>query len=424
MFVKSLFVVACASSLAIGIPSEVFSEPASSLSLSRALQRAFANNPRLSGAERDVGIAAGRRLQAGAVPNPEVSFELDNALGSGAYRGTRSAETTLQLSQLVELGGKREARIASGTAEVDAAQWQRAAVRLEIMSDTAVAFYAVLAAQRRIAIYDSQIAALQRLTPLLQRRVEAGASSPAETARAQIATDLLRADRERARTQLAIARLELATLMGLDGPDFTQAVGDLNSSGRPPSFQAIRAALDANPQLARFNALRAQADAELLIARLKPVPDLRAGVAWRHYRDTNDNAARLNVAAVVPLWDQNLGNIASAREQRLKVESDRAAARAVLILTLGRAHETLLGATRELDILRASALPNTRQAIEAVESGYAQGRFTLLELLDVQRSASEAALRELDALLSFHTSLATIEGLIGAPLRLTRERPR
>lgn len=422
---SSKFLVSvCVCALALLVPSSAFAESAATLSLTRALQRAFANNPRLSGAERDIGIAAGRRLQAGAVPNPEVSFELDNALGTGAYRGTRSAETTLQLSQLVELGGKREARVAAGSAELEAAQWQRAAVRLEILSDTAVAFYSVLAAQRRIAIYDTQIAALQRLTPFLQRRVEAGASSPAETARAQIATDLLRADRERARTSLSIAKLELATLMGLDAPDFAQVAGDLGGIGRPPSFAAIRSAIDANPQLVRFSALRAQADAELLIARLKPVPDLRAGVAWRHYRETNDNAARLNVAAVVPLWDQNLGNIAAAQEQRLKVESERKSARAVLILTLGRAYEALSGASREIEILRSSALPNARQAVETMESGYAQGRFTLLELLDVQRSSAEASLRELEALLSFHTSLATIEGLIGAPLRLARERAR
>lgn len=295
------------------------SERSGALTLIRALQRAAASNPRLSAANRDIGIAAGRRLQSGAIPNPEVSFELDNAVGSGSYRGLRSAETTLQLSQLIELGGKRDARVAAGSAEVDAAYWQAAAARLEVLSDTAVAFYSVLAAQRRISIFDTQIAALQRFTPLLQRRVEAGASSPAEVARAQVAVDLVRADREKARTALAIARLELATLMGRSTPDFTQVVGALAPRGRPPSFQTVQRSIDGNPQLVRFTALRAQRDAELLLARLKPVPDLRAGVAWRHYRDTNDNAVRFGVSIPLPVWDQNLGGIAEARETRAKV---------------------------------------------------------------------------------------------------------
>lgn len=424
MPVRSLASVALVCACAVFPSNPSVAEASGRLTLAAALQRALATNPRLTAADRDIGIATGRRLQAGAIPNPEVSFELDNALGTGQYRGLRSAETALQLSQLIELGGKRDARIAAGSAELEAAYWQRAAVRLEILSDTAVAFFSVLAAQRRIAIYDSHIEALQRLTPLLQRRVEAGASSPAEVARAQVAADLVRADRERARTALAIARLELATLMGQGTPAFTEVVGDLSITGRPPSFEVVRRSLDGNPQLVRFTALRAQRDAELLLARLKPVPDLRAGVAWRHFRETNDNAVRLGVSIPLPVWDQNLGNIHAARETRAKVEAELAAARATLILTLGRAYENLAGAAREIEILRQSALPSVRRAVESMESGYSQGRFTLLELLDVQSSAAQAALREAEALLNYHVALATIEGLTGMPLRIARERPR
>lgn len=395
-----------------------------SLTLTGALQRALAVNPRIRAADRDIGIAGGRRQQAGAIPNPELSFELDNAFGTGEYRGLRSAETTLQLSQLIELGGKRDARVAAGSAEVEAAYWERAAVRLEILSDTAVAFFGVLAAQRRIVIYDTHIAALERLTPLLQRRVDAGASSPAEVARAQLAADLVRADRERARASLAIARLELATLMGASAANYTYVVGDLGRVGRPPPFQVVRRSIDNNPQLIRFTAIRAQRDAELLLERLKPIPDLRAGLAWRHFRDTNDNAVRLGVSIPIPVWDQNLGNVAAARESRAKVEAELASSRATLLLTLGRAHENLTGAARELEILRSSALPNARRAVEEMEAGYGQGRFSLLELLDVQSSAAQAALRELEALLTYHTSLATIEGLTGMPLRMASERSR
>lgn len=138
----------------------------------------------LSAAGRDVGIAGGLRIQSGALPNPEASFELDNAFGSGPYKGTRSAETTLQLSQLVELGGKREARVAAGEAGIGVAVWQQRATRLEVLSETAIAFITIISAQRRIDIFDEQIASFDLLIPLLQKRVQEGASSPAETERA------------------------------------------------------------------------------------------------------------------------------------------------------------------------------------------------------------------------------------------------
>ena len=72
----------------------------------------------------------------------------------------------------------------------------------------------------------------------------------------------------------------------------------------------------------------------------------------------------------------------------------------------------------------APAHPGARNAFEGVEEGYGQGRYTLLELLDAQSSLTDAALRELDALVTFHTALATIEGLTGRPVTLTKGKSK
>ncbi|MFK9681549.1 hypothetical protein ACJEMC_24365, partial [Escherichia coli] len=90
-------------------------------------------------------------------------------------------------------------------------------------------------------------------------------SSPAETLRAQVAADLFRVERERAKTQLALARRDLAILMGDSSPRFGKAVGRLATIGQPPPFQTIIQAIEANPQLLRWTAVTAQRNAELLI---------------------------------------------------------------------------------------------------------------------------------------------------------------
>lgn len=406
------------------IPVQGAERSVRTISLPQVLQRALAANPRLTAAERDVGIAGGLRIQAGVLPNPDVSFELDNALGSGPYRGVRSAETNLQLSQLVELGGKREARIAAGEASIGAAVWQRRATRLEVLSETAIAFITIISLQRRIEILDEQIASFDPLIPLLQKRVQEGASSPAETLRAQVAADLFRVERERAKTQLALARRDLAILMGDSSPHFGNAVGRLTNIGQPPSFQSIVQAIEANPQLLRWTAVTAQRNAELLIARLKAIPDPRISAGWRHFQDTNDNAVRLGVSIPLPVFDQNAGNIIAAQESLAKTDAERAINKLVLISIVGRAYDTLTGALAEIKLLRTSVIPNARSASETIFSGYSQGRFTLLELLDVRGSLLQALLREQEALQNFHIAIATIEGLAGNPFTLTRESSR
>jgi cobalt-zinc-cadmium efflux system outer membrane protein len=423
MLFKSATRFACATALLVS-PWLTAVSHSQTITLGTALQRALAASPRLTAAERDVGIATGQRIQAGALLNPELTYEQDNSFGSGIYRGTKSAETTLQISQLFELFGKRDARIAAGQAGLEAAAIERKAVRLQILSETAIAFLSVLGLQRRIQILDDQVAAIDRISPLLQRRVDAGAASPAETGRAEVASALVKADRERTKAALASARRELAVLMGDTSAKFAAVSGRFDTTGRPPSFRAVIAAIDANPQLVRWNAVYAQRNAELLFARLKPYPDVRLSAGWRHYNETGDDAVRLSVTVPIPVFDQNQGNILSAQESLAKTKAEREANRKTLLIIAGRAYDTVQGSLRELSVLRDLAIPKGRAASDAISEGYGQGRFTLLEVLDAQASLAQAQLREQEALQNFHVAVATIEGLVGNPFALARESAR
>jgi cobalt-zinc-cadmium efflux system outer membrane protein len=132
----------------------------------------------------------------------------------------------------------------------------------------------------------------------------------------------------------------------------------------------------------------------------------------------------LGVSIPLPIFDQNTGNIIAAQETLAKTDAERAINKLVLISIAGRAYDALTGALAELKLLRASVIPNARRAAETIQSGYLQGRFTLLELLDVRGSVLQALLREQEALQNFHIAIATIEGLVGNSFSLTRESSR
>ncbi len=418
MFSLKLWRAAVVASAFLCVPIASAQTGSATLTLSQVLQRALAVNPRLTSADRDIGIATGRSIQAGALPNPEFSAEAENVAGSGPYRGLRSAETTLQLSQLIELGGKRDARISAGLAEADGAYWQRQAVRLEVLSDAAAAYINVLAAQRRIKILDDQVAALDRLQPLLQRRVEAGASSQPEVLRAQVAADLVRVERERSKTALSRARRELALLMGESNPRFSGVVGQLNDARQPPPFRSITDAIDGNPQLMRWTAVRHSATPNYSLPASNPSPMSAQASVGGISGESGDNAAVVGLSMTLPLWDQNKGDIIAANNALDKVQADRAINKATLLSVAGKSYDAAIGALQEVNLLRGSVLPNVRRAAQAIEDGYGQGRFTLLELLDVQATLADAQLREQEALRTFHTAVATIEGLVGRPFTL------
>jgi cobalt-zinc-cadmium efflux system outer membrane protein len=145
---------------------------------------------------------------------------------------------------------------------------------------------------------------------------------------------------------------------------------------------------------------------------------VRASVGWRNFQESRDGALVVGISIPLPVWDRNQGDILAARESADKVQAERAVNKTALISVAGRAYDAANGALQEIKLLRTSVLPNARRASEAIQDGYAQGRFTLLELLDVQATASEAALREQEALRTFHIAVATIEGLVGRPFSL------
>jgi cobalt-zinc-cadmium efflux system outer membrane protein len=403
----------CATAVAWASPVAAQSTRTGNLTLPQALQRAASVSPRLTAADRTIGMSEGRRQQAGALPNPTLSFDVDNVAPGGSVP-SQPVETTLLLSQLIELGGKRDARVAAALGDYDAARLEREAARLGLFSEVTIAFVDALAAQRRIALLDRHVAALDRLVPLMQRRVDAGASSPAEVTRVQAAVGFIQLERERSRLALAQARRALAVLMGSDAPDFALVTGDFGRLSRPASFASIVKAIETNPQLMRWTAVRARRDAELLSARLKAVPDVTASVGWRRYGDTPENALRLGVSVPIPVLDQNRGGIREAQEAAQKTEAERAINRQTLIGIVGKAHDTASSALAQIDLLRRVILPAARRTLATVESGYDQGRFTALEILDAYQKVADAELMEHDALASLHTALATIEGLTGS----------
>ena len=80
------------------------------LSLSQAIDRATTASPKLEAAASGIAAAAGSERQANLYPNPQASLQVENFGGSGPLRGFRSIETTAGVSQLIEMGGKRDAR--------------------------------------------------------------------------------------------------------------------------------------------------------------------------------------------------------------------------------------------------------------------------------------------------------------------------
>ena len=392
------------------------SEPSGVLELRQALALALLQNPELSAFSLEVRAAEARSVAAAAIPNPDLAIEVENFGGRLERRRFQSAETTLAISQLIELGGKRASRIRMANLQRDLAGWDYETKRLDVLSETAQAFVDVIAAQRKLALAERQLQLAQRVSGAVGARVRAGTESPVEERRTRVALATSRAEMESARRALEQARISLAAHWGGATPRFERAEGAFDRVGDIPALQRLLDATAENPDLARWSHEIGLREAGVEVERAKRIPDLTVTAGVRRYAETDDNAFVAGISLPIPIFGANPGAVAEARHNLSIARENRRGAEIRVRSELTKAYEGLAGGAREVEILASEGVPNAEAAIDAAQQAYSAGKFGLLQVLDAQRDLIESQARYIDALAEYHKSAAEVERLVGAPL--------
>lgn len=396
--------------------------PTGPLSLSQALELSLRQSPLLAAYSWEIRAREAERLQARRLPNPVASLLLED-LGARQFAGGGINEpiqpqATIELSQVIELGGKRAARRELASANRDLATWDFETARIDVLTHVHRAFIDVLTAQDLVAQLVQTSALADQMQQTVASRVQAGDVSPIEETRATVAASSVRIELARARRLLDGHRHRLARIWGSDKAAFSGAEGVLADVASPPPTLALLAArLSRNPELARWSTEVVQREALLSVERSKSVPDISLVGGYRRYTSVDANAWVVGASIPLPLFDRNRGAIQAANTRVVKAEQERRAAEVRVGEVLAEAHTALTVAYEEAEALRNSILPGSQQAFEAVSEGYRLGRFGLPDVLETQRVLFAARSQRLRALSDYHKAVATIERLIGASLR-------
>jgi len=391
-------------------------EPEGVLVLRDALAAALLRSPELASFAFELRAQEARILQARRRPNPELGLELEDAGGSDDFRGFRQAQITLQLSQLVELGGKRAARVDAASLARDLAGWDYEAKRLEVFSETASAFVEVLVAQERLRLAGENLALADEGGQAARERLRAGLAPEVEVMRSEIARSAAEIARSEAAHTLDTARQRLAAHWGGLAAGFEAVAGELEPISAPPPLDDLRSRIADNPDLARFDAETAEREAALRLARAQALPDVRIGPGVRRLEGPDETVFVLAASLPLPLVDRNQGGVAEAAIRLGKLSAERRAVEARLAAQLAAAQHALAGAYAKAEALRRRTLPAAQASLRAVRDGYLRGRFGQLEVLDAQRTQFGARADHLRALGEYHRSRNEIERLIAAPL--------
>jgi len=378
---------------------------ASSMSLRQAIEVAFARNPELAAAISEVDATGGARLQAETRPNPSLSYLLEDT-----RRETSTA--TVQLNQPIELGGKRDARIAAADRGVEVARSDLEARRHAVRSAVVTAYFDLLAIQERSRVADASLALAQRSSLAASQRVKAGKVSPVEETKARVAEAAVRIELAQVRGEETGARSRLGSAMG-------QRLGNTMLDGSltdlPPLLPAgtFQSRLDNAPAIRRAELEVERRKSLTAVENTRRVTDITLSLGSKRDQQLGRNQTVIGLSIPLPVFDRNQGNILEALRREDKARDELLVARSQIEGEAVQAYERLTMSRIEAQSLATDVLPGAQSAFDAATRGFELGKFSFLEALDAQRTLLQARTQYLRALAEAHRASADLNRILG-----------
>nr|WP_276556376.1 TolC family protein [Pseudomonas peradeniyensis] len=379
---------------------------AQGLSLDQALDAAFAQNPDFAAIGREIGIAEGERRQAGLIPNPELSWEVEDT-----RRDTST--TTVTLSQALELGGKRGARIEVAEAGQAIARLELERQRNSLRADVIQAFHAALRAQTALELAQQSQALTERGLRVVEGRVRAGQSSPVEATRAQVQLAQAEAAVRRARTEHGVANQALARLTGSAEARFDRLDASNLSPGPAPQAEHLLAKVEQTADWRLAAAQIERGDASLGSEKAQRIPNLTVSLGSQYSREDRERVNVVGLSMPLPLFDRNQGNVLAAARRADQARDLRNAVDLRLRSETRSALEQWGTAMGEVQAYDRTILPAAQQAVDTATRGFEMGKFAFLDVLDAQRTLIEARGLYLEALAQATDARAQVERIYG-----------
>jgi len=384
------------------------SRAAIQLSLDQAIEAARAVSPALAAARHAIVAAEARARQAGARPNPVLSYGREQTSSSGAT----NSQDIVAVEQRLELGTLRLSRITAAEARHRASIARMDVIRAQLDFETTRAYAVALAAGRHLRLAEQASSAFARAVRVSDQRFAAGDVSGFSHRRIQL--EAARYATIRAEAQLAYRSAVIALAGTVSGsaeaisstafelsdtlPTTTAwTSGDRSPTGALfalPVDSLIRHALQArgDRRALEFDVEAARAEARLASATRVPSPAFSLGFKSERLPNVSGTASGFIAGISMPLalWDRRVGAVAASTADVARALADADGLRRRIASEVADAVEAWRSLEEPLEALQPHLGEAASRAMQAIQLAYDEGEVTLVEWLDAVRAWQEA----------------------------------
>lgn len=386
------------------------------LEFDEAVARTLKNNPQLFQYRfRKSGLVAQREASAFAQPL-QLGLEVENFAGDGDFKGMDSSETTLALSSVIELGGKRRSRADVVDAKLERFDFERQAATLDVIGELTKLFIRCRSTQEAIVLAKEDEALSKRLLRIAKQRAEKGAAPDAEVFRAEAALARASMQLQGLMRNFERQKMHLSSYWGSTKPDFVELSGSITTFGASDGFYSLLQRAKKSPAISIFASDARLKDAEIKLVQAQSRMDIEWQLGIRRFEETGDNALTAGIA--IPLFSQkrNRAAIASARAERNIIDYQKDDAELKLhshLFTAYSQREENIAVVEQLDL---RVLPLLERALNMTQQAYENGRYRYQDIVLAKEELLVAKKHRLEASAAAQINQAIIEQLTAEPL--------
>jgi cobalt-zinc-cadmium efflux system outer membrane protein len=389
------------------------------LTLQDVLHLADVLNPELAAERKAVDIATAAIWDAKLYPNPTLLAQIED------YPTTRGgsfgdAKRVVGLGIPLVVSGRIGAATSLAEKERDVAALHFVWRRREILGGVQKAFIALLASRRNADLARETRDLAKSFHAVTDERFKAQAIPEMELLKAAVNLAKAEIDLKLVEKDLAVALKALHAAMGSFDFPKERFAGELGSRFTSASLEALRGqVLASHPLLEEAQCRKESSEAELSLARRERIPDpVFEVLGGRNGEDAS--IVEAGVSIPLPLFSRNQGKIAAAEARIRKAELEAEVIRNDLLLRLTDAYRTFAVAQERVSVYQDDILPKAARALAQTDEGYRQGKFSLLDVLDAQRTLAEARIASSAGLADLNLAVAELEKLTGTRLEAVR----
>ena len=389
------------------------------LTLDTAIRLALESNPELLASKARVNAAAGRAYQAKQWSNPELELSTEDwPVGGG--ESFSDAKQTIGIAQTLPFPGKKSLERQIGGAGVKRSETELTLRRTELVRDVKAGFFRVLAAEGLIEVSSQLVAVAESSAVTARKRVDAGAAAYQEQLRAEVQLEQARTELAGIERELAVTRQGFATLLGRMELNSAILIGTLAERPDARLFGGTaEERLAQHPIVIGAQANLERAQLEHRRARLEPYPDVKVGVAGGRIGATDESIIQLGLTLPLPIFDRGKGRQQETRANVRIAETELRAVKQQLQGEWANALKRYRTAAEQVETYRERILPKANEALRLVQTGFEQGKFNFIDVVDTQRTTAEARLAYQQKRLDMNIAQAELEALLQPQTRQT-----